>query len=132
MALLFTQESGESAEGAHAWPLPLRVPALPARGPAEGPDPDRALRPQRPPLPPPAPLLLLLARSFPATPHGAGLSHSDVPAQSQQRCCARLSPPDARAHLPQPQPGPAAAVAVVKAGKEFIRFAIPLSKERFS
>lgn len=121
MALLsFTQESGESAEGAHAGPLPLRVPALPARGPAEGPDPHRAfcpLCPERSPLPPPAPLLLLplLARSRPAPPHDAGLSHPNVPAQPQQRRCACIPPPGA--HLPQPQPGSTAAVAVAKAGR---------------
>lgn len=113
---LFPQESGEPAEGARSRPLPLRLAALPARRPAEGPDPERALRPlcpERPPLPALAPLLLLLRllpRSRPA-PHGAGLSRAHVPAQSQ-RGCARLPSPDAGAHLPQPQPGPAAAVAV--------------------
>lgn len=114
--LFFTQESGESPEGAHARPLPLRVSALPTRGPAEGRDPYCALCPfcsHRPPLPPPAALLNhLLARSRvrprPA-PHHAGVSHPDVSAQRRR---ARLSPPHAGAHLPQPQPSPSAAVAV--------------------
>lgn len=114
--LLFTQESGESPEGAHARPVPLRVSALPTRGPAEGRDPYCALCPfrsHRPPLPPPATLLdHLLARSpvrpRPA-PHHAGVSHPDVSAQRRR---ARLSPPHAGAHLPQPQPSPSAAVAV--------------------
>lgn len=109
--LLVTQESGESAEGAHLRPLSLRVSALPARRPAEGADPDRALRPVCPPLPPLALLLhRLLARSRPA-PRRARLSHPDVPTQSQRRA-TRLSSPNASTYLPQPQPGPTAAVAV--------------------
>lgn len=119
--LSFTQESGEFAEGLSAWSVPLRVSALPARRPAEGPDPDSALRPFSsirsicPSLPPsPLFLRLLLTRPYSrprsASHHGT-VSNPDVPAEPQHSR-ARLPSPNPGSDLPQPQPDTTAAMAV--------------------
>lgn len=119
--LSFIQESGEFAEGLPARTLPLRVTAVPACRPAEGPDSDSALCPVCsicPSLPPPAPLHLLCclltrphSRPQSASHHDA-VPHSDIPAQPQHSC-ARLPTPNTGAYLPQPQPNTTATMAVV-------------------
>lgn len=117
------QESGEFAEGLPAWPLPLRVPALPSRRPAEGPNSNGPLRPVRtvrPSLPAPPILFRRLlpfahGRPQPAT-HDDTVPHPDVPTKPQHGR-AHLSPPDTSTDIPQPQPHTTAAVAVATSSR---------------
>ncbi|XP_061922642.1 uncharacterized protein zgc:162331 isoform X1 [Entelurus aequoreus] len=101
-----SQEPRESSKGAPTGGLPLRVTALPARGPAAGPASDSTLCPA---LPAPS------HASTPSASQHGGVPRAHVP-PLPQHLCARLPPPPAAArpgaHLPRHRTHTPAALAL--------------------